>query len=70
MASPYTKKLGPRSYEGTIDGISVTWSQSGDQRLAADAAVTGIQHELLKALSEHFAVLVAKSLQNSKVKIM
>lgn len=70
MASPYTKKLRPTSYEGTIDGISVSWSQNADQRLAADAVVTGVRHEQLKALSEHFAVLVAKSLQNSKVKIM
>lgn len=69
MASPYSLTLGPGRFEGTIDGIYVAWAQGAQRRLTADATLTGVSTEILKNVTEHFAVIVTKSLQNSKVKI-
>lgn len=69
MTSPYTLTLGPGCFEGTVDGVTVVWSAGAQSRLPNDSIATGVAVGTLKDVTEHFAVLVTKSLKNSKVKI-
>lgn len=71
MSSRYTNALEPTSFNGVVNGINVRWSgQDPLKRLESNARDLGVKKELLKPLTEHFPVLVAKSTDNSSVLIM
>jgi hypothetical protein len=67
MSFPYC--LPPGLYTGEMNGIQIQWLSAAVQALADRAGVLQVPLETLKALSEHFAYLLAYRLQNTKAMI-
>lgn len=69
MTTPYTKCLESSQYEGVIGSINVAWKGDPKKRLASDEARFLVPADKLKAITEHFAVLVAEAFDNRDARI-
>lgn len=65
---PYS--LDPSTFQGTVDGIYMTWNQNGQTNLSSDSAKLSVRAGALKAATEHVAHACAKRLRKNRVRIL
>jgi hypothetical protein len=61
MATSYTKCLERSEFKGVIGSINISWNGDPETRLASDETRYLVPAATLKAMSEHFSVLVAEA---------